>query len=124
MVAAVVPRSRPRSSCSATALELPSRPEDSPVSTIQTIIDTLPDEEWFAQVRNWRNPEFGAPDSWYWYLDGNGWTPQRAWIPGRVERAKAPLRAYPIAPERAAAPGSRAQREPRTVAARRGAMVG
>src|SRR3712207_6913643 len=34
---------------------------------------SLPDEEWFVQVRNWRNPEFGAVDAWYWYLDGHDW---------------------------------------------------
>ncbi len=79
------------------ALELPSKPDDTPISTIQTMIDTLPDEEWFTQVRNWRNSEFGKPDSWYWYLNGEGWTPRRAWVPGRVEQAKATFRACPMA---------------------------
>ena len=80
------------------ALELPSKPDDAPISTIQTIIDTLPDEEWFVQVRNWRNPEFGAPDSWYWYLDGSGWTPRRARVPGRVERRQGPVPSLPDVP--------------------------
>ncbi len=79
------------------ALELPSKPDDAPISTIQTMIDTLGDEEWFTQVRNWHNSEFGKPDSWYWYLSGEGWTPRRAWVPGLVEQAKAPFRACPMA---------------------------
>ena len=40
---------------------------------IQTIMDTLPGEEWFAQIRNWRQSEFGAADAWYSYLDGRDW---------------------------------------------------
>jgi hypothetical protein len=52
------------------ALELPNAPQRPPVCAIQTIIDTLQDEEWFVQVRNWRDSEFGAVNAWYWYLDG------------------------------------------------------
>ena len=40
---------------------------------IQVIIDTLADEEWFVQVRNWHHPEFAATDAWYRYLDGRDW---------------------------------------------------
>jgi hypothetical protein len=71
------------------ALELPDPPRRTRVSTIQTIIDTLPDEEWFVQIRNWRNPEFGAVDAWYWYLDGHDWTPQPTRnLPSRVKHGK------------------------------------
>ena len=87
-----------------TSLELPSKP-DGPVSTIQTVIDTLPDEEWFTQVRNWRNPEFGAADAWYRYLDGNGWKPVSTDVPGRIQRAKQPLRAYPMVTTETRPPG-------------------
>jgi hypothetical protein len=80
-----------------TALELPSKPEDAPISPIQMIIDTLPDEEWFTQIRNWRNPEFGAADSWYWYLDGVGMSPLRAPLPERVKRSKRQFDAYSMA---------------------------
>jgi hypothetical protein len=68
------------------------------------MIDTLGDEEWFTQVRNWHNSEFGKPDSWYWYLSGEGWTPRRAWVPGLVEQAKAPFRACPMAQPAAPTP--------------------
>jgi hypothetical protein len=87
------------------ALELPSKPADAPISTIQTVIDTLPDEEWFTQVRNWRNPEFGAADAWYRYLDGSGWTPRVTNVPGRIQRAKQSLRAYPMVAAEAEEPG-------------------
>jgi hypothetical protein len=30
---------------------------------IQGMLDTLPDEEWFTQIRNWRSSEFGSCDS-------------------------------------------------------------
>ena len=66
------------------------------VRTIQTIIDTLPDEEWFVQVRNWRNPEFGAVDAWYRYLDGRDWTPRRMRAPKRVKQAMRPLESVPM----------------------------
>ncbi len=65
------------------------------------IIDTLPDEEWFTQIRNWRNPEFGAADSWYWYLDGVGMSPLRAPLPERVKRSKRQFDAYPMAVSKA-----------------------
>ena len=80
-----------------TALELPSKPVNAPVSPIQMIIDTLPDEEWFTQIRNWRNPEFGAADSWYWYLDGVGMSPLRAPLPERVKRSRRQFDAYSMA---------------------------
>ena len=80
-----------------TALELPSKPVNAPISPIQMIIDTLPDEEWFTQIRNWRNPEFGAADSWYWYLDGVGMSPLRAPLPERVKRSKRQFDAYSMA---------------------------
>jgi hypothetical protein len=60
------------------------------------IIDTLPDEEWFTQIRNWRDPEFGAADSWYWYLDGVGTVPLQEPLPKRVEESKRELNAYPM----------------------------
>ena len=71
------------------------------ISPIQTIIDTLPDEEWFTQIRHWHNPEFGAADSWYWYLDGVGMSPLRASLPERVERSKRPFGEYSMAGSKA-----------------------
>jgi hypothetical protein len=82
------------------ALDLPDAPQRANVRAIQTIIDTLPDEEWFVQIRNWRCPEFGAVDSWYSYLDGHDWTLMRPHaLPKRVEHAKRPLLAIPMAGE-------------------------
>jgi hypothetical protein len=103
------------------ALEWPDGPHDSKVSSIQTIIDTLPDEEWFVQVRNWRSPEFGAFDSWYRYLDGHDWQLQCCRdLPPRVTEALEPLACVRMAstsrssavdlghrtPERTPSPGS------------------
>jgi hypothetical protein len=79
------------------ALELPGTPTDTSVRAIQTVIDTLPDEEWFAQVLNWRHSEFGAVDSWYWYLDGHDWTRVRTKLPARVEGALRPFPSVPMA---------------------------
>jgi hypothetical protein len=70
---------------------------DSKVCSIQTIIDTLPDEEWFAQIRNWRASEFGAVDSWYHYLDGHDWLVQYQ-KKGLPKRVKAALEAVPSIP--------------------------
>ncbi len=81
------------------ALDLPGAPRRGGVYTIQTIIDTLPDEEWFVQVRNWRDTEFGAIDAWYHHLDGSGWTltptPE---LPRRVTRAMQPFTSVPMSP--------------------------
>lgn len=90
------------------ALDLPGAPHRGGVYTIQTIIDTLPDEEWFVQVRNWRDTEFGAIDAWYHHLDGSGWelapTPE---LPPRVARAMQPFTSVPMSPVAApAAAGS------------------
>ena len=68
-----------------TALALPSGPQKAQVPPIQVIIDTLPDEEWFVQVHNWRNSEFGTADAWYRYLDGLDWTHQQFNHPTRVD---------------------------------------
>jgi hypothetical protein len=35
---------------------------------IQGMLDTLPYEEWFTQIRNWRSS--GSCDSWCWFIDG------------------------------------------------------
>jgi hypothetical protein len=78
------------------ALKLPSQPAGSAVPTIQTIIDTLPDEEWFMQVRNWRRAEFGAMDAWYTYLDGCAWNTVRLAAPKRVEVALRPFFEVPV----------------------------
>jgi hypothetical protein len=78
------------------ALELRS-PGDPKVRSIQTIIDTLSDEEWFLQVRNWRETEFGAVDAWYRYLDGHDWTTQYSPPPERVKRALRPFDPVPLA---------------------------
>lgn len=79
------------------ALELPGAPRSTQVLTIQIIIDTLPDEEWFVQLRNWRNPEFNAVDAWYWYLDGRDWTLTRTHeLPPRVEHAKSSFASVPL----------------------------
>jgi hypothetical protein len=80
-----------------TALDLPDAPHNGGVWTIQTIIDTLPDEEWFVQVRNWRDPEFGAVDAWYWYLDGTGWQVRCANPPPRVKQACEQFTSMPMA---------------------------
>ena len=77
-------------------LELPNAPSRTGLRAIQTIIDTLPDEEWFVQVRNWRNSEFGAVDAWYRYLDGRDWTPRRMCVPKRVKQAMRPLESIPM----------------------------
>ena len=66
---------------------------------IQVIIDTLHDEEWFVQIRNWRKSEFGAADAWYHHLDGHDWTLQCAPVPDRVTKALQPLRPVPIVVE-------------------------
>ena len=72
------------------ALELPNAPKRPPVRAIQTIIDTLQDEEWFVQVRNWRGSEFGAVNAWYWYLDGCQLVYSDA-VPERVASALCPF---------------------------------
>jgi hypothetical protein len=77
------------------ALELRMAP-DPTVRSIQTIIDTLHDEEWFVQVQNWRSTEFGAADAWYWYLDGHNWDVQHATPPERLQPEKRPLRCMPM----------------------------
>jgi hypothetical protein len=78
------------------ALELPGSPRRS-VWTIQSIIDTLHDEEWFMQVRNWRNSEFGAFDAWYWYLDGNDWMlTHTKELPRRVKQAMCQFESVPM----------------------------
>ena len=46
-------------------------PDGSGYLPVQGMLDTLPDEEWFTQIRNWRWSEFGACESWCWYIDGN-----------------------------------------------------
>jgi hypothetical protein len=46
------------------------QPDESGYLPIQGMLDTLPDEEWFTQIRNWRSSEFGRCDSWALYLDG------------------------------------------------------
>jgi hypothetical protein len=80
------------------ALELRSKTDDSKVSSIQTIIDTLPDEEWFVQIRNWRASEFGAADSWYHYLDGHDWDTQSPTVLAkRVEEAMREFESIPMA---------------------------
>ena len=66
------------------------------LSSIQAIIDTLPDEEWFVQVLNWRTSEFGAVDAWYRYLDGRDWTPRRMRATKRVRQAMHPLESVPM----------------------------
>ena len=58
------------------------------------------------QVRNWRNPEFGAADAWYRYLDGDGWNLRRTNLPGRIRRAKQPFRAYPMVTPEASPPNA------------------
>jgi len=78
------------------ALEL-RNPRHPKVRSIQTIIDTLPDEEWFVQVRNWRCTEFGAVDAWYRYLDGHDWTTRRSPPPQRVTYALRPFHSVPMA---------------------------
>jgi len=45
-------------------------PDGSGYLPVQGMLDTLPDEEWFTQIRNWRWSEFGACEAWCWYIDG------------------------------------------------------
>ena len=78
------------------ALDLPNVSRPTELSSIQAIIDTLPDEEWFVQVHNWRTSEFGAVDAWYRYLDGRDWTPRRMRAPKRVKQAMRPLESVPM----------------------------
>ena len=80
------------------ALDLRTDGATTKVYSIQTVIDTLPDEEWFVQISNWRATEFGAVDSWYHYLDGHDWEPQHPTdYPPQVEEALAKLPAIPMA---------------------------
>ncbi|MGD9704544.1 MAG: hypothetical protein AB7Q42_07725 [Acidimicrobiia bacterium] len=82
------------------ALDLPHAPQHATTRSIQLIIDTLPDEEWFVQVRNWRRPEFGAADAWYSYLDGHDWTLQcPAQLPKRVQEAMCQFVSMPMIDE-------------------------
>jgi hypothetical protein len=65
--------------------------------TIQTVIDTLANDEWFAQIRNWRRPEFDAADAWYRYLDGHDWELTfAAELPRRVRDARKPFATVPL----------------------------
>jgi len=80
------------------ALELRTDAATTKVYSIQTIMDTLPDEEWFVQISNWRATEFGAVDSWYHYLDGHDWAPQHpSDYPPRVQLALEDLPSIPMA---------------------------
>ena len=79
------------------ALELPDAPTGGPVPVIQAIIDTLPGEEWFAQIRNWRQSEFAAADAWYSYLDGRDWDLTHVHpLPPLVDEAKRPFVSVPV----------------------------
>jgi hypothetical protein len=80
------------------ALELRYAAADPKVCSIQTIIDTLQDEEWFVQICNWRASEFGAANSWYRYLDGIDWEIQcEKDLPALVEKALRPVPSIPMA---------------------------
>jgi len=57
---------------------------DTPVSTIEVMVDALADEEWFTQIWNWRSSEFGRVDAWHRYLDGTGWDLRKARHPRSV----------------------------------------
>lgn len=78
------------------ALDLPDAPTGGSVPAIQTIIDTLTDEEWFKQICNWRRSEFGGPDAWYHYLDGHDWTLTHVEPPRRVNEAMSPFVSVPV----------------------------
>jgi hypothetical protein len=92
------------------------------VRSIQTIIDTLPDEEWFVQVHNWRSSEFGAADAWYSYLDGHDWQVQCA----EHDRRQPEDPDVPRVPltESSTAPGSDGDREPSDQPVSAGAPTG
>jgi hypothetical protein len=80
------------------ALDLRGDGSTTQVYSSQTIIDTLPDEEWFVQVQNWRASEFGGFESWYTYLDGHDWNLQTARdIPPRLNEARTPFAPIPMA---------------------------
>jgi hypothetical protein len=56
------------------ALRLPSRAstanDEGARIEVQMLIDTLSDEEWFTQIRNWRDSEFGTAVATRVHLDG------------------------------------------------------
>jgi hypothetical protein len=93
------------------ALEPPDAPGRGTVWTIQTIIDTVSDEEWFVQIRNWRASEFGAANAWYLYLDGHDWTLTPAALPRHIRTMTHPPRTISIADES----GSAVQPVPATI---------
>ena len=70
---------------------------------VQGMLDTLPDEEWFTQIRNWRWSEFGACESWCWYIDGHWPYPMLpSTLPDRVcslqNRQRQPMFTMPAPP--------------------------
>ena len=80
------------------ALALP-HPQVGRAGTIQTVIDTLTNDQWYEQIRNWRRPEFDSVDAWYRYLDGHDWGLMvAAELPQRVRDATRPFETVPLAP--------------------------
>jgi hypothetical protein len=57
------------------------------------MIDTLPDEEWFTQLRNWRDSEFGKASSWHLVVTADKPYPHfPSYVPTEIRRPNAPLR--------------------------------
>jgi hypothetical protein len=73
---------------------------------IQGMLDTLADEEWFTQIRNWRTSEFGSCESWCWFIDGRSPFAQRSGeLPERVCRLVRELPALSMSPASASTGG-------------------
>jgi hypothetical protein len=73
---------------------------------IQGMLDTLADEEWFTQIRNWRTSEFGSCESWCWHIDGRSPYPRRSGdVPERVCRLVRELPTFSMPPNAASTAG-------------------
>ncbi|MDY7101024.1 MAG: hypothetical protein S0880_07535, partial [Actinomycetota bacterium] len=81
--------------------------DEAPGADVQLLVDTLSDEEWFTQIRNWRDSEFGTAMATRAHLDGStGVRVERdrpragehpAWA-ARVRRLEDPLTPVPLVP--------------------------
>jgi hypothetical protein len=73
---------------------------------IQGMLDTLADEEWCTQIRNWRTSEFGSCDASSWIIDGTSPHPRRSEeLPERVCGSMSALPAFSMPPTSGATTG-------------------
>jgi hypothetical protein len=73
---------------------------------IQGMLDTLADEEWCTQIRNWRTSEFGSCDASSWIIDGTSPHPRRSEeLPERVCGPMSALPAFSMPPTSGATTG-------------------